>query len=430
MPPTRGRNQDVARAKLTKARDSLPERNRAPVRGRFRLPITMHDTTRPDRTPAPKSPGEIARLFEGRFGATPRLFQAPGRINIIGEHTDYCGGLVMPAAIDRRCVIAAAANGSRRLTMFAGVFGSEAEVDLDALSPAGGWTDYVAGVASVLKADGIAVPGADLWIESDVPIGAGVSSSAAIEVATVHALLALAGRTADGAQIARWAQAAENRFVGMPCGIMDQYASANGVAGSALMLNCATLACTPVPLPAGASFLLVDSMVRHAHVEGAYRDRREDCETAARILGVGLLGEVTEGDLAEALPRLPANPAKRCRHVVTEIARVGRASDAMARGDLVGLGALINQSHASLREDMQVSDPAVDQLAAIAQATPGVFGARMMGGGFGGCVIALVEADAAAAAQTAIQERYGAIKGERPAAFVCRAVAGASEVVL
>jgi galactokinase len=380
------------------------------------------------RPQQPVSPVEIERRFRERFGTVPRLFQAPGRINIIGEHTDYSGGLVMPAAIDRRCLIAAAPNGSRKLNVVAGVFSDEAVADLDALAPVHGWMDYVAGVASVLIGAGVAVPGADLWIEGDVPIGAGVSSSAAIEVAVAHALLALAGHAADGVQIARWAQAAENDFVGMPCGIMDQFASANGVAGGAMLLDCATLKAEPVRLPGEASFLLVDSMVRHAHVEGEYRARREDCETAARLLGVAMLSKVTEADLAGALSRLPPGPARRCRHVVSENGRVRRAAEAMARGDLEALGALINQSHASLRDDMQVSTPQVDRLAAIAQKTPGVFGARMMGGGFGGCVIALVEAPTASHAGDAIQDAYAAVIGKTPDAFICRAVAGAGEI--
>jgi galactokinase len=376
------------------------------------------------------SPADIERRFRERFGTAPRLFQAPGRINIIGEHTDHSGGLVMPAAIDRRCLVAAAPNGARRLNVVAGVFGEEAGADLDTLAPTGGWMDYVAGVASVLIGDGVAVPGADLWIESDVLIGAGISSSAAIEVAVAHALLALAGRAADGVQIARWAQTAENDFVGMPCGIMDQFASANGVAGGATLLDCATLKATPVRLPDAASFLLVDSMVRHAHVEGEYRARREDCETAARLLGVARLGEVAEADLAAALTRLPPGLAKRCRHVVGENGRVRRAAEAIARGDLAGLGQLINQSHTSLSADMQVSTPEVDRLAAIAQATPGVFGARMMGGGFGGCIVALVDAERAGAAAEAIRAAYAAVIGQRPDAFVCRAVGGAGEVAV
>lgn len=377
----------------------------------------------------PVSPAQVRDRFRNRFGGDPRLFQAPGRINIIGEHTDYSGGLVMPAAIDRRCLIAAAPNGSRRLNVVADAFASQAEADLDALAPTHGWMDYVAGVAAVLIADGVDVPGADLWIESDVPIGAGVSSSAAIEVAAAHALLALAGQAADGVQIARWAQRAENDFVGMPCGIMDQFASANGVAGGAMLLDCATLKAEPVRLPGTASFLLVDSMVRHNHVEGEYRARRDDCETAARLLGVAMLSQVTEAELAAALARLPPGPAKRCRHVVSENARVRRAAEALGRGDLAALGQLMTRSHASLRDDMQVSTIEVDRLAAIAQATPGVFGARMMGGGFGGCVIALVDAARAGPASEAIRGAYAAVIGKAPDAFVCRAVAGAGEII-
>ena len=369
-------------------------------------------------------PEHAAEAFRDRFGSGARLFQAPGRINIIGEHTDYCGGLAMPAAIDRWCRIAIAGNSSRQLTLVAEGFG-EARLDLDSLAPRGDWSDYLAGVARVLLDAGIAVSGADLMIESNVPVGAGVSSSAAIEVATARALLALAGCEADGLQVARWGQMAENDFVGMPCGIMDQYASANGVEHAALVLDCARLTSTPAALPADASFILIDSGVRHAHVDGAYRDRRADCETAARVLGVGLLAEVSEADLAAALPRLDAGPAKRCRHVVTETARVRRAAAALAEGDLAALGVLMNQSHASLRDDMEVSTPEVDRLVDIAGKTPGVFGARMMGGGFGGCIIALADHAQAETAMSAIVQAYGA-----PAAFICRAVAGAGEVVL
>ncbi len=365
---------------------------------------------------------QAVKNFRARFGASPRLFQAPGRINIIGEHTDYCGGLAMPAAIDRWCRIAIAGNGSRRLTLIAEGFG-EAGLDLDTLKPRGDWSDYVAGVAKVLLDAGVAVPGADLRIESNVPVGAGVSSSAAIEVATAQALLGLAGGDADGLQVARWSQRAENDFVGMPCGIMDQYASANGIENAALVLDCARLTSSPAPLPANAAFILIDSGVRHAHVDGAYRDRRADCETAARLLGVNLLAEVSEADLPAALPRLASGPAKRCRHVVTETARVRRGAAALADGDLAALGLLMNQSHASLRDDMEVSTPEVDRLADIAGKTPGVFGARMMGGGFGGCIIALADRARAATAMASIVKAYGA-----PTAFICRAVAGAGEV--
>ena len=365
--------------------------------------------------------------FATHWSGTPRVFRAPGRINVIGEHTDYCGGLVMPAAIDRWCWVAAAANGTGRLRLAAHDLGQTVDLDLESLSPRGDWSDYVAGVAKVLLEEGIEVPGADLWISSEVPIGAGVSSSAALEVASLQALLALAGQTADPMQTALWAQAAENRFVGMPCGIMDQFASANGLEGSALILDCRSLEMTPAALPEDAVFLLVNSMAPHVLADGEYRARRADCEAAVDTLGVESLRDVV--DLDAALSRLEGGPALRCRHVVSENARVLAAAEAMAAGDLVTLGDLMTQSHASLRDNMEVSVPLVDQLAEIARQTPGVFGARMMGGGFGGSVIALVDRARAAEAQAAIVEDYGKVLGRVPDAFVCRAVAGAGEVI-
>lgn len=371
---------------------------------------------------------DLAAAFRARFGAAPRLFQAPGRINIIGEHTDYCGGFVLPAAIDRWCRVAAAPNGGASLRVASATLGEAAELDLAALVRRGDWTDYVAGVAATLLAAGVPVTGADLLIESDVPMGAGVSSSAALEVAVVLALLALAGRTADGRQVALWAQAAENDFVGVPCGIMDQFASANGVAGGAVMLDCRSLEATPAHLPPDARFLLVHSMAERRLASGEYRARREDCEAAAAALGVASLRDVGAADLPAALARLGGGPARRCRHVVSENARVLAAMKAMALGDLPGLGRLMDQSHQSLSDDMEVSLPALDRLARIARATPGVHGARMMGGGFGGCVIALVDEDRAAAAMAAIQAAYGEEIGRVPDAFLCRTVGGAAEV--
>ncbi len=373
---------------------------------------------------------EMMSAFRQRYGSTPRLFRAPGRINVIGEHTDYSQGFVLPAAIDRWCRVAAAANGGRALRIASATMDQAMDLDLDSLAPRGDWTDYVAGVASVLMTAGVDVPGTDLLIDSDVPMGAGVSSSAALEVAVTLALLALAGETADGAQVALWAQAAENRFVGVPCGIMDQFASANGVEGGALMLDCRTLKATPAHLPPGASFLLINSMAERRLVTGEYAQRRQDCEAAATALGATTLRDVTEADLPVALSRLSGGPARRCRHVVSENARVGRAVSAMAAGDLAGLGQLLNLSHASLRDDMEVSLPVIDRLAAIAQATPGVQGARLMGGGFGGYVIALVEDSAAQSAMASIQTAYGAEIGQVPDAFLCRAVAGGAEVSL
>ncbi len=334
----------------------------------------------------------------------------------------------MPAAIDRFCYVAAAPNASRKLRLVAGDLAEEAALDLDHLSPAKNWSDYVAGVAQVLAKAGIALKGADLLIESNVPIGAGLSSSAALEVAAALAFLALAGRDADRTQIARWAQKAENDFVGMPCGIMDQFASANGAAHNALLLDCRTLEHRRVRIPESAAFLLVNSMVPHAHTEGEYRRRRAECETAAVSLSVRALRDVPEEALPDALARLSGAPLKRCRHVVSENARVHKTAAALAADDLSTVGRLLNASHESLRDDMEVSVDAVDRLATIAQETAGVFGARMMGGGFGGCVLALVPANDAERIASAIAARYGAVIGREPDTLLCRAVDGAVEV--
>ena len=296
----------------------------------------------------------------------------------------------------------------------------------DALAPRGDWSDYVAGVAHVLRREGIALPGADLMLTSSVPIGAGVSSSAALEVAVLLALLALAGvDDVPRLQLARWAQAAENDFVGMPCGIMDQFASVHGVAGHALRLDCRSLAATPVALPDAAAFVLVDSMQRHALVDGGYAERRADCETAAAALGASLR-DVSMAQLAAAA--LPARAAQRARHVIGEIARVDAAVAALAAGDLPGLGRLLDASHASLATDMAVSTAALDTLAAGARGVPGVYGARMMGGGFGGSVLALVDAAQAAAAMDAIVAAYAAVTGVAADAMLVRAGDGAGEV--
>jgi galactokinase len=306
--------------------------------------------------------------------------------------------------------------------------GEEVSLSLDALTPQKRWSDYVAGVADVLMKAGVAVPGADLLISSTVPVGAGVSSSAALEVATATVLLALADAKASGPQIASWTQQAENDFVGMPCGIMDQFASANGVEGAALLLDCRTLGCEPVELADDAVFLIVNSMIKHAHVSGAYAARRADCESAAHIMGVSLLRDASVGLLETHRPRLTGEQHHRARHVISEIARVEAAAEALRACDLPRLGALMNDSHESLRADMQVSIPALDRLARIARETPGVYGARMMGGGFGGCIIALSDEAASDTALASIRVLYEAETNLQPDAFICRAVGGAGEV--
>jgi galactokinase len=363
---------------------------------------------------------KLADQFENQFGRVPRIFVGPGRINIIGEHVDYCGGLVMPAAIDRACYVACAPNGTQTLSVISD-FGT-AIVTLDQFHRRGDWRDYVAGMAFALRDAGYDVVGHDVIITSNVPIGAGVSSSAALEVALG---LALTGGACRGPQLAQIAQRAENHYVGMACGIMDQFASANGVQDRALLLNCETLAFDVLPIDPRVCFLLVDSGVKHAHVEGSYAARRADCETAAQLLGVKLLSEIAD---LRALQPLTGNVKKRAQHVVSEIARTHQAHDAIKRGDMAAVGALMNQSHTSLSTKMEVSTPEVDQLATIAQATAHVYGARMMGGGFGGSVICLVDIDHVETARETIVSAYGAVLGRRPDAFVTKLAQGAHEV--
>jgi galactokinase len=370
----------------------------------------------------------LSDRFLARFDVRPRVFQAPGRINIIGEHTDYCEGLAMPAAIDRRCIVAAAPNDLDALRIVALNTNKTARRDWRDLRPVGDWSDYVAGVWRELRLAGTPIAGADLMIDGDVPIGAGVSSSAALEVAVASALLAISGRSAESGAVARWCQSAENAFVGMPCGIMDQFASASGQAGCALLLDCRTVTANAIALPASAAFILVDSQARHALVSGEYAERRADCEAAAAALGVAALRDVDLDALRRGQSKLTPRQARRARHVVTEIERVRQAADALAREDLPGLGELMNRSHASLRDDMEVSVPEVDLLAEIAQETPGVHGARLMGGGFGGGIIALADAEAAPSALAAIQRACEARTGTSPPGFVCSAVGGAGEV--
>jgi galactokinase len=362
---------------------------------------------------------DLSSRFVKAFGNTPRIFVGPGRINIIGEHVDYCGGMVMPAAIDRACYVAIAPNGLGVLRVQSD-FGA-AIIGLDHFVQQSDWRDYVGGMAFALKEAGIEVLGHDMIIQSDVPIGAGVSSSAALEVGVGMALTA---GNVSGPRLAVMAQRAENHFAGMNCGIMDQFASANGVADCALLLDCASLDFQALEVPTQACFLLVDSGVKHQHVGGGYESRRADCEEAATSLGVALLSDI---ETVAQLAGLKGNLLKRARHVVSEIARTKAACAALAKADLTQLGALMNQSHASLSQDMEVSTPKVDILAQIIQSTSGVYGARMMGGGFGGSVIALVDPDHVEAAQDYISAHYAPHLGRSPDSFVAKLAKGAHE---
>lgn len=373
--------------------------------------------------------GRLAALraaFAEAFGAPPRLFRAPGRINLVGEHTDYNDGFVLPAAIDRACVVAAAANGRNSLHVVSRALGEARAIAADAFEKKGDWTDYVAGVFFAMRAAGAAAPCCDLMIESDVPMGAGVSSSAALEVATALALTALSGAAIVPEALARHARRAEQDYAGMPCGPMDQFVSAHGRAGKALLLDCRSVHATEIPIPGEAAFIVIDSGVRHRLVSGGYEARRAECAAAAAALGVGTLRDVRLEDVQRA--GLTDTLARRARHVVSENARCKAAVEALRAGELIEVGALMNASHESLRADFEVTCAETDSLAACAQAVPGVLGARQMGGGFGGAVLALTRTADAARALEEIVARYGAMLGRRPEAFVCRVGDGAAEI--
>ncbi|MEF3365867.1 galactokinase [Methylocystis sp. 9N] len=378
---------------------------------------------------------ELAARFRQCFGKEPRLFRAPGRVNLIGEHTDYNDGFVLPAALDLAVFVAIAPRADRRLRLRSLVMDETAEFDLDdsAPLPRGDWSDYAHGVAVVLARAGHRLSGADLLIDADLPLGAGLSASAAFEVAVGYALLAVSGASVDKVELAKICQRAENEFVGMRCGIMDQYISCCAVAGSALLLDCRSLEAKPVAIDPSARLVVCDTMIRHRLVADEYNERRDECERAVALLSSGIDGVSALRDVSiEALMRhaedLPEVIFRRARHVVSENARTLRAAAALESGDLATCGRMMDLSHASLRDDYEVSCPELDLLVDIAQGLPGVYGARMMGGGFGGSTINLVDADHAAAFAGSVQERYRQAKGVTPPVFDCAPGPGAGPV--
>ncbi len=365
-----------------------------------------------------------ADRFAELTGRAPEgCWAAPGRVNVIGEHTDYNDGFVLPMAIDRHVVVAAAVRRDRVLRVRSLERGETVEIpDVERLAPGapGGWVAYPAGVAWAARGAGHAVGGADLVIASSVPAGAGLSSSAALECAAGRALLDLHGIELSPVDLARLAQRAENDFVKMPCGIMDQLAATSGGAGHVLFIDVRALAVRPCPFDlaaAGLALLVVDTRTRHELTEGGYADRRAACERAAAILGVPALRDVSLDALDAALARLD-DPVlmRRVRHVVTENARVLRAVELLDAGRLAEIGPLLTASHASLRDDYQVSCAELDHGVDGALAA-GALGARMIGGGFGGSLIALTPAPRSAAVEESVHAAFRAGGFAPPAVF-------------
>jgi galactokinase len=376
----------------------------------------------------------MKQAFQALYGAQPRVFRAPGRVNLIGEHTDYNDGFVMPAAIEFSTWVAASARDDRTLAIRSENFSESREFPLDDADARAEhhWSDYIRGVAVILERAGHRLRGANLLIRGEVPIGSGLSSSAAIEVATASALLAVSGISLGRVEIALLCQRAENEFVGMRCGIMDQFISCSGRAGHALMLDCRSLDYRLLPLPSGVRLVICNTMVHHELAGGEYNRRRADCEAGVRHLARALphikaLRDATLADLEQHGRDLPEVVYRRCRHVIGENARVEQAAAALERGDLSAFGSLMRASHASLRDDYEVSCQELDLMVELANKAEGVYGARMTGGGFGGCTINLVRNENVPAFQESVARGYREATGKDPVIYVSSAVDGASE---
>jgi galactokinase len=368
------------------------------------------------------------QAFAERFGGVPDLIaQAPGRVNLIGEHTDYNDGFVLPMAIDRGTVVVARRTGSD-VRVYAADFDAEdrftfAERIEDAAP--GDWRNYVRGVIALLVEQEIAPQGIELAIAGDVPQGAGLSSSASLEVAVGLAVAKLAGIDIDRTALAQLAQRAENEFAGCACGIMDQLVSARAEAEHALLIDCRSLECRPVAVPEDAAVMIVHSGVERGLVDSAYNERRQQCEQAARHFEVGALRDagIEHVESADDLDTLARN---RARHVVSENARTTAAADALAEDDKPRLGQLMAESHASMRDDFEITVPPIDDLVALLQREIGPEGgARMTGGGFGGCVVAVMPRDRVGQVADAVRAGYRPPNGRPLFIHVCRPAPGA-----
>ncbi len=380
-------------------------------------------------------PRNLAKRFAAEYGGAPRVFRAPGRVNLIGEHTDYNDGFVLPAAIDSYIWIAIGPRDDEVLELCSENLQQKARIWLDEPNPRAksNWSDYVQGVVVMLQAGGIRVRGANLLIRSGLPSGAGLSSSAALEVSSGLALLAMSGQSLKLLDIAKLCQRAENDFVGMRCGIMDQFAACFGRAGHALLLDCRSLEYHPLPLPPGLSMVICNTMVKHEHAGGAYNARRAECEKGVRLLqqklpGIEALRDVSLAELEAHLRDLPDSVYRRCRHVLTENARVLNTVTALRDGDLTALGKNLVASHRSLRDDFEVSCQELDVMVELALQSDGVLGARMTGGGFGGCTINFVHAEKVKAFCESVSTGYHQATGKTPDIYVSKAGAGAAEI--
>jgi galactokinase len=380
---------------------------------------------------------DLLKKFKTRFGGSAAIFRAPGRVNLIGEHTDYNDGFVFPAAIGFYCWVAIAPRNDRRLALYSENFDEAVEANLDELKirATGKWADYPLGVAWVLEQAGYGLRGASVYIQGEVPLGAGLSSSAAVEVSTALALMDVAQCAIQTKELALICQKAENEFVGARCGIMDQFVSCYGREGSALLLDCRSLDFRLVKLPSALHLVICNTMVQHKLGGGEYNVRRSECEAAVRQLSKALpriraLRDVSLVELETNRGLFSQTIYKRCRHVITENARAVQAATALESNHLELLREVMADSHRSLRDDYEVSCPELDIMVELANRQPGVFGARMTGGGFGGCTINLVSAAESGIFRERVAAQYQAATGLKPNIYVCEASQGAEMVEL
>lgn len=389
--------------------------------------------------PIDSSTGEaiskLRALFAELYGTNPTIYRAPGRVNLIGEHTDYNDGFVMPAALNLYTYVAVSPRPNRRLRIYSDDLREACDLDLDSIRPgkSGHWSDYVRGVAGVLESSGYKLRGADLAIVSEVPLGAGLSSSAALEVSTAWALLTNSGINFDRNAIPKICQQAEHLYPETKCGIMDQFISCHGRAGHALMLDCRSLDFHLLPLPGQVRLMVCNTMVRHEHASGGYNTRRRECEEGLQALKqvlpeIRALRDVTVDALEQHRGRLSPVIYRRVRHVVRENERVRMAATALRAADIAKLGKLMADSHCSLRDDYEVSIPELDLMVELAKDQEGVYGARMTGGGFGGCTINLVDSAHAEEVRRNLVHNYEAKTGLRPTITICEASDGAEAV--
>lgn len=380
--------------------------------------------------PAAVSPAHqrAVHAFRELFHAEPRVVaRAPGRVNLIGEHVDYNGGFVLPVAIDRDVVVAAAPRSDGIVRVRAVDAGEEVILQVHGDSaPLVGWRSYIAGVIALLSQIPIPIEGADLSVAGDVPIGAGLSSSAAFEVAVATAFLGLADRTLPGPELAVLCRRAEVEYARVQCGIMDQFVSVLGKAGHALLLDCRSLESRYIPLPGSVRLVITDSGVRRDLQSSAFNERFSECRTAAEQLGVRELREISPAEFERRASTVTQPAARRARHVVYEIARTLEAAGALERGDLSRVGSLMYESHAGLRDEYEVSLPELDLLVESARRIDGVYGSRVSGAGFGGCTLSLVAEEAVPEFERAVPGEYLAATGRHAEVLVARSSGGAS----